>query len=210
MKFSRSTVVTLAVIFLINSFTISLVEAHDGFGDFPYEGTYLTDEDQAIRGFTFDTESQSITILTQQSSQNEDIRRLSEIRNSGNHTALIDPFISAEEINDMREKWGLDDIDYSKILLEAADKVEPWMTRKDAMKLAFQEIPGVHSLSDIDSDFNSDILISKPEILQSQDLWIVGIMGDPRILRFEMNESTDSITDEYGIVYTLEEGNQNE
>lgn len=183
------------------------IQAQGDFNDFPYEGTYVTTEDSAIASYEFDYTNKTITIITQYSDKHMDryIKLINTIPSNMLRDSLLDPSISLEQIEEMRQQWGIDELDISEIYLETADEVESWMTFSDVLELLAQKIPGFHAITD------DTFVISKPEIIQSQDLWIVNLFSVDRVLRFEIGSDTQTITDDYGVTYTLmEEDKTNE
>lgn len=168
---------------------------------FPYEGTYLTKEDYVIQGFHFNATDDTVTVII-----NLDATRLSnrfnDLRNASPNdalTGLIDPDISAEEVLAMREELGLETLDYAAILTETAERIEPDMRHADVLKLIDQQVPGMYLYPD---QYNvKEIMIAKPSIEPSQNLWIVELLGQ-RLLRFEMGDDLDTLIDDHAITYT--------
>lgn len=183
------------------------VLAQGNFNDFPYEGAYITKEDSAILGFEFNHDAKTIKVLTQPSEKqtNRYMELINLLPNNMLLDTLLDPTTSSEQIEEIREKWDLNELDIAEIYLETADEIETWMPYNDVQELLAEKIPGLHSL------MGNDYMITQPDIIQSQDLWIVNLLNMDRIFRFEMGEDTDSITDDYGVTYQLiEEGDSNE
>lgn len=200
--------IIISIIVLVCVITnVRSVQAQGNFNDFPYEGTYVTDEDNAIVGYEFDHTNKTITIITQYSNRQMDryLKLINMIPNNLLLDSLLDPSVSSEQIEAMRQQWGIDNLDLSEIYLETADDVESWMTYSDVLELLAQKIPGFHAISD------DTFIISQAEIKQSQDLWIVNLFNVDRILRFEIGSDTQTITDDYGVTYNLiEEDDTNE
>ncbi|MGO4936682.1 hypothetical protein ACTQ54_03445 [Fundicoccus sp. Sow4_H7] len=182
---------------LFSNFIALDVNAQENFGDFPYEGTYLTIQNDTIRGYHFNHENQTITIYTQYAENG--YAYLNQIINSGSY--LLDPSTTSEEIAEFRDKWGIDEVDLSEVLHLAADQVEPWMNKTDVMKLVYQYIPGIHVIQDINSNRVGEVLLVNAKIEASQSVWRVSLLGNDRLLRFEMTEDASQLIDDRGIIY---------
>lgn len=205
MKFIKSVIALLSI---MGSLSPLNIQAEASFGDFPYEGTYLTEEDNYLHGYHFDHDNETITILTQDSANN--IQRVLDIRNNYNPALWVSPSIKNEEVIEVREGWGLDSIDFDQIFQEAANQVEPWMTKNDVLKLIHSQTTGLYVYDYGYSRRFAEIMIVKPEIKPSQDLWIVGLIGNPRVLRFEMGDDLDTLVDDFGVTYHKQEVDNNE
>lgn len=187
----------LLLIITLNGLT---THAQGDFGDFPYEGTYATTEDYVIKSFTFDHEARTISITFQSSEKGID--RMNKLINLGNNnnlllSAVIDPSITSQQIEDTRSAWNFTEYSLSDIYLETAEKVEPWMTDYDIQQLLSKRISGIHTFS------HNDMMITHPTIQKSQDLWIVNFFNIDRIFRFEADEDIDTLVDDFGITYEL-------
>lgn len=168
---------------------------------FPYEGTYLTEEDYVIQGFHFNSEGETVTVLINLEGTRLP-NRFNDLRNASPNdalTGLIDPTLSQEEILTMREELGLEPIDYAAILTKTAERIEPEMRHADVLKLIDQQVPGIYLYPD--RYHVNEIVITKPSIKSSQNLWIVELLGQ-RLLRFEMGEDLDTLIDDHDINYT--------
>lgn len=77
--------------------------------------------------------------------------------------------------------------------------IEPGMKREDVTFLLQERIPGVYQHQDF-------YLISQPYIYLSQNLWIVEALGT-RVLRFELSNDLEEITDDFGVSYLREDDN---
>lgn len=202
---------SLLIVFSLLGFVIPReISARESFGDFPYEGTYLTEEENALHGFNFDSEKETITIFIQDSSNG--MQRILDLAVNDNLATGISPFMDAAEVEEIRASWGLDEVDFEENLQNAADQVEPWMTRRDVLKLIDRQTVGMYVYDQGNSFVRAweEIMIVKPEIQPSQDLWIVGLPGNPRVLRFETGEDTNVLVDDFGVTYYQAEEDTNE
>lgn len=174
--------------------------------EFPYDGTYLTEENYAIQGFVFDQEQETITILIDHSASRLK-NRVSELMNF-NYAGYYEIMLDSKEAETYMTAMQNEPIIYDEILKEVADEIEPWMTRTDVFKLIDQQMPGLHFYPEW-HNFN-EAMIVQPIIETSQNLWIISTQAR-RILRFEINDDLNQITDDYQVTYTkVEAGEAND
>lgn len=180
---------------------------------FNYEGTYLTqDTSQAIQGFHFDTYNNQIFVLLHEAS-NVNISKVENFQRLVNIRSYIESHydfqaMSKEEISNYNINHGIDYAAALQTIIDSDNEANAnWEQDLN------QQIPGIHDFSQSSSQLENSInygsqsiLINQPKINFNQNMWNVSMFDiSSPVLRFQGSSQTDSITDDFGIVYTKQD-----
>lgn len=178
--------------------------------DFPYEGLYLTsDETQRIHGFYFDQTLQRILVFQNGIAQTDRLDNL--LQYIDQHVNFDE--MTRDEVAEFNQKYG---IDYAAALRKVSEKEFPQEADATGFERLFVdlEVPGIYNtilgerpLLTATEYKNEDalsmaLIINQPNIQLQQDLWHVTLFDiTTPILRFEANQDTSQIKDDFGIIY---------
>lgn len=187
---------------------VSTVQAQS----FNYDGVYLTDEeDRAIKGYEFDAERELLRVFIDDDRGLRNADRAVQLKllpynmRTGSLNAVINPDITNEEIEEIRaehqSRYGVDMQAVYKEVAEQLPEIDPQTKkqnyrRTDVVEMVEERVPGIYQ-----RDYG--MLIVRPHIYPSSNLWIVEVLGH-RVLRFEMSNDLNQIVDDYNVTYYLE------
>ena len=201
----RIAVFSLLLITLVTPSTAN-AQTEVGAQSFEYDGVYLTQEnDRLIKGFEFDKDQELIkVIVNHQGDRNrERIDLLHQLSVQGMDLYVLSNLNPTDTSEKMQENFQKFQKRYSydtkAVYQEVSQLIEPGMKREAVTFLLQERIPGVYQHQDF-------YLISQPYIYLSQNLWIVEALGT-RVLRFELSNDLEEITDDFGVSYLREDDN---